>query len=623
MQATLRGRILLTLAPLFVLLLLLGGSALWLFYSLGGRVDAILRENYVSVRAMQGLGEAVERIDSSFQFALAGKEEMARAMFDKNWVLFEDEFDVEEQNITILPEEQTLVDALRALKFHYRKQGRDFYKGPKAKRHDAYFEKGGLLATFTDIKDTARAILVLNQKNMEEASLNARMTASASLIGFGLGLLLTMVLAAVFAWRLQRSILGPIEEVTRAAQAIGEGQINLTVPVLAPDELGRLAEAFNAMGRRLREYRETNTARLLRAQQTAQATIDSFADPVLVVSPGGVVELANPAATQLLGVAPSEGGPAWVPPDVLRQPLADALQRQTPFLAESFEQAVPFTVLGGERSYLPRVRPIRSPEGGALGAAVVLADVTRFRLLDRFKSDLVATVSHELKTPLTGLRLAIHVLLEEAVGPLSPKQTELLLDARDNAERLLRMIESLLALAHMEGGDRPHPHPTAPADLLRSAVEAAAHRAEDRHIQLIVEADGSLPLVGADEERFAHALGNLVDNALANTEPGGKVTLSAKRDGEGVRLTVRDTGVGIPPEALPRVFTRFFRIPGAGRPGGTGLGLSIVREIVLAHGGEITCESEPGQGTAFHITLPVWREEAWPTTGSAPNTSSH
>jgi signal transduction histidine kinase len=114
-----------------------------------------------------------------------------------------------------------------------------------------------------------------------------------------------------------------------------------------------------------------------------------------------------------------------------------------------------------------------------------------------------------------------------------------------------------------------------------------------------------------------------VDNALSNTEPGGKVTLSAIRDGECVRLTVRDTGVGIPAEALPRVFTRFFRVPGAGRPGGTGLGLSIVREIVLAHGGEITCESEPGQGTAFHITLPAWREEAWPTTGPAQNTSSH
>ena len=154
----------------------------------------------------------------------------------------------------------------------------------------------------------------------------------------------------------------------------------------------------------------------------------------------------------MLGVARPTADAVWQPPEPLRQPLADALRDQRPFLTETFDQAVFFRLDGEEHAFLPQVRPIRDPYGGTLGAAVVLNDVTRFRLLDEIKSDLVATVSHELKTPLTSLRLALHLLLEEAVGPLTPKQTELLLDARDNAERLLRTIEHLLALARLEQG---------------------------------------------------------------------------------------------------------------------------------------------------------------------------
>src|SRR5262249_51786238 len=163
--------------------------------------------------------------------------------------------------------------------------------------------------------------------------------------------------------------------------------------------LGRLAVAFNAMTRDLRKYRRSNLDRLMRVQKTAQATIDSFPDPVLVVDPGGRADLANPAARALFGVGPTESdepGPVWLPPEPLRQPLSDALQVQQAYQPEQFDQTVSFQFAGLDRIYLPQVRPIRDPDGNTLGAAVVLNDITRFRLLDQFKSDLVATVSHEL-----------------------------------------------------------------------------------------------------------------------------------------------------------------------------------------------------------------------------------
>jgi signal transduction histidine kinase len=256
---------------------------------------------------------------------------------------------------------------------------------------------------------------------------------------------------------------------------------------------------------------------------------------------------------------------------------------------------------------LPQVRPIRDAQGDTLGAAVVLNDVTRFRVLDQFKTDLVATVSHELKTPLTAVRLAVHVLLEETVGTLNSKQTELLIDARDNAERMLNLIEQLLALARLQRPqDQKEFRAEDPAELLRRAADAVRMRADDKHIIILVEVDESLPPVAADTNRIEQALGNLLNNAITYTAPGGTVTLTASAAADGhVLLTVTDTGVGIPAEYLPYVYDRFFRIPGQSDEAGTGLGLAIVKEVVTAHGGAIACESEPGKGTTFRITLPA------------------
>jgi signal transduction histidine kinase len=617
MTLSLRRRILLTLAPLLLLLAALGSAGAVLLYRLGGRIDLILRENYDSVRAMSRLNEALERIDSAFAFALANHEEIAVPQYRDSWPRYDYELGVEQQNITV-PGESELVGQLVLLTRQYRKKGDQFFARPAGagERTRDYFDNGdepGLLKLFRDIKDVAAAILRINQENMEDANRAARSEATKSLAGFGIGLAVVTLLAGGFAWHLTRSILQPIADMTDAAVAVGAGQLHRTVPVFGSDELGRLAAAFNHMTEQLRDYRQSNAARLLRAQRTAQATIDSFADPVLVVDPDGRVEMSNPAARQVLGVVPpadkDEPAAPWPPPESLRQPLADALREQRPFLTESFDQAVTFRFRDEDRAYLPQAFPIRDPYGHTLGAAVVLNDVTRFRLLDQLKSDLVATVSHELKTPLTSVRLAVHLLLEETVGPLTPKQTELLLDARENAECLLRLIEHMLALARLQQRDKAlHLQPESPAELLRSAAESFVARAKDKHVELVVADADTLPPVAADAGRLGDALNNLLDNALAYTEPGGRVTLSAAADGAGrVQLTVADTGVGIPADALPHVFDRFFRVPGQSRPEGTGLGLAIVREIVQAHGGEVACESTPGQGTAFHLTLPVWR----------------
>jgi NtrC-family two-component system sensor histidine kinase KinB len=615
MTLTLRARIFLTLLPLLALLVVVGTAGALLLYHLGGRIDAILRENYNSVIYMERLNEALERIDSSFQFALAGREDQARRQFDDNWPAYRKNLDLQYQNIT-LPREQELTDRLAALTTQYRKKGDAFYRLPAhdPQREQDYFAAGGLLDLFKEIKAVSGEISRINHDNMVDESKTARQAAVTSLTWFGVGLVLAAALAIALAWRVDRSILHPVRALTESALGISAGNLHQVVPVVSRDELGQLAEAFNRMAHHLRDYRQSHSAQLLRAQRTSQATIDSFPDPVLVVDADGAVEMANPAAQRLLGVVPRkpglQAGAPWQPVEALRGPLAEALQGHKNYLPEGFDRAIALGSDGRGGSYLPRILTIHDPYGNSLGAAILLQDVTRFRLLDQFKTDLVATVSHELKTPLTSLRLDLHLVLEEKLGPLTSKQMELLLDARDNAERLLAIVNNLLDLARLQQRQgEVELRPVAPLDLVQGVADAVRPRVEDKGIELVVDVPPDLPEVSADPARLRHALENLLDNAITYTDRGGRITLAAAPADDRVAISVADTGIGIPAEHLCHIFERFFRVPGQSRGTGTGLGLAIAREIVTAHGGSITCESRPGTGTVFRITLPVWKQQ--------------
>ena len=593
---TLRRRLLLALVPLLLLPAAVGGVAAWQLVRLGRSAEAILRENYDSVRAMERLNEAVERIDSAFLFALAGREADARDAFADQWAEADRQLAAERANVTIYPDEPRLLADLEREAGDYRSAGDRFFVAPAADRRPSYFAPDGLLGRFQRVKAAAGAVLRLNQEEMERASGQARADARRALGWLLGGVLLAGAAAAGLAFRIARDVLTPVHGLTAAARAIAAGDLTHRVAATGRgDELGELGRAFNDMADQLWLVRQTNVKQLMRAREAAQAVIDSLPGPVLLIDPGGTVELANPAARRVFGVVPGQG---WTPPEALCRPLADALELRRAFVAERFDQAL--TV--GDLALLPQVRPV-----GEAGAAVVLDDVTRFRLLDQLKGDFVATAGHELKTPLTGLQLAVHLLLEEAAGPLTAKQAELLTDARENAERLRALVEQLLALARLE--DRRElltlgPHPA--DELLRAAADGAAVRAADKAVSLTVALPPGLPPVAADPVRLGHALDNLLTNAVTYTPAGGAIALSAAAAGDNrVSLTVADTDPGIPAEFLPRVFERFFRVPDPSRPPGTGLGLAIAREIAEAHGGTVRCDSSPA-GTTFTLTLPVW-----------------
>lgn len=601
---TLRNKLLVGLTPLLAILVGLGLWAIVMFARLGGNIDLILKENYRSVRYAERMKEALERMDSAVLFALAGEEDQARTQFEENRPRFAEALAAENANVTLIREgEAELAAELARLYDRYEGLADRYFALPLGDaRREFYF--GQLYPTFQQIKSRADDVLRINQRNMEDMDARARAAASNSIRLMILALLGAAVVGVLASLALSRLILGPIGDVTRAARAMSRGDYDQVVPVVTRDELGELADAFNAMARRIREYQAAGTARLLRAQQTAQATINSFPDPVIVVDPSGAVERANPAARRILGVTPSESAVPWSAPAPLRQALNEVLGGRPDYLPAAVEQAVAFRDDGQERFYMPRVLAIRQDDD-LIGAALVLQDVTKFHLIDQLKSDMVSTVSHELKTPLTSLRMAVYLLLEEVVGPLTSKQVELLLAARQDAERLLAMVNDLLDLTRIEQGRlRLDLHPVAPADLVGDAVERFASQARDAGAALKPAVGFGLPSVLVDRERVDHVFDNLIGNALRHTPRGGTVRVTAEADGDRVRFAVGDTGEGIPPEHLPLIFEKFYRVPGS-RPDGAGLGLAITREIVQAHGGRIDVESEIGRGTTFTFRLAV------------------
>jgi signal transduction histidine kinase len=225
-------------------------------------------------------------------------------------------------------------------------------------------------------------------------------------------------------------------------------------------------------------------------------------------------------------------------------------------------------------------------------------------LLDDAKTNLVATVSHELKTPLTSVRMVLYLLLEKSLGALNQKQAELLETARKDSERLLKMLDALLDIARLEAGASALTKERInPAKLVNSIRDEVAGNVADNHLKLVCEIEPSLPDVFVDRQQIGPVFHNFIANAIKHSPPGGKIQIAATAGPDGsVQFSVSDEGPGIAKDHQGLIFDRFYRVPGQTKHG-VGLGLSIVREIVIAHGGRVGVRSEPGHGSEFFFVL--------------------
>jgi NtrC-family two-component system sensor histidine kinase KinB len=442
----------------------------------------------------------------------------------------------------------------------------------------------------------------LDNINDTERKARERALLIAGLLGLvGLAVL---IIGFVTAHAIARRFGAPIEALVQAADNIGQGNFEVTLPVSSAVEMNQLTKRFGIMAEALREHQAMNIDELLAGQQRLQAVLDSIDDGLLMIDRDGHLEHLNPVAQRQLG---------W-DTDRLGQGLGTALERpeldeqlQLVLRGGTLERApedLSIEVDGESRLLTYSLTPVSLTQGHILGAVMVLHDVTEQRAFERVRSEFVLRASHELRTPVTGMHMAFGLFRERAKFPEDSREADLLDTVNEEMQRLMQLINDLLNFSRYQNGlQKLTLAPCAIEDLLEQARGRFAGAAALKGVELLVEVQGPLPRLQADQAQLDRVLDNLIDNALRHTAQGGLIRLQARRHGERVIISVEDNGEGIAYGQQGRIFEPFVQV--GRKKGGAGLGLALCKEIVQLHGGRMGVYSRPGQGTQFYMALAV------------------
>ncbi|MGL6244058.1 KinB sensor domain-containing domain [Pseudomonas sp.] len=442
----------------------------------------------------------------------------------------------------------------------------------------------------------------LDNINDTERQARERALLIAGLLGLvGLAVL---IIGFVTAHAIARRFGAPIEALVQAADNIGQGNFEVTLPVSSAAEMNQLTKRFGIMAEALREHQAMNIDELLAGQQRLQAVLDSIDDGLLMIDREGHLEHLNPVAQRQLG---------W-DTDRLGQGLGTALDRpeldeqlQLVLRGGTLERApedLSFEVDGESRLLTYSLTPVSHTQGHILGAVMVLHDVTEQRAFERVRSEFVLRASHELRTPVTGMHMAFGLFRERAKFPEDSREADLLDTVNEEMQRLMQLINDLLNFSRYQNGlQKLTLAACSIEDLLAQAQVRFAGAAAQKGIELRVEVQGPLPRLQADQAQLDRVLDNLIDNALRHTAQDGLIRLQARRHGERVIISVEDNGEGIAYGQQGRIFEPFVQV--GRKKGGAGLGLALCKEIVQLHGGRMGVYSRPGQGTQFYMALAV------------------
>jgi two-component system phosphate regulon sensor histidine kinase PhoR len=414
---------------------------------------------------------------------------------------------------------------------------------------------------------------------------------------------LLLLLSGAASLLISRSFTDRIERLRQFSRRVAEGDFRPLPPDGKGDTLEALGGSLNQTAARLDRTIRT----LTEERNLSSAILGSMVEGVAVVNGAERLVFSNPGFAEILGLdVPPVSGSSLL--EIVRQrELIDAVRRVL-----GGEHRVEAEIVTGtlrQHFFAATVASVRA--GETSGAVIVLHDITALRKLERIRRDFVANVSHEFRTPLTAIQGFSETLIAGAINDPNNRDRFLAI-ILDHSRRLARLTEDLLRLSEMDAERLElEIRRVSVSQLVESCYETAQRRAADKSLDLSLELPPNLPDVAGDTRRLQEVLQNLLDNAIQYTLPNGKIVLSADTKNDEVIFTVSDTGIGIPTSDQPRIFERFYRVDAARsrEAGGTGLGLSIAKHLIEAHGGRIWVESEIGEGSKFHFSVPIFDAE--------------
>ena len=414
----------------------------------------------------------------------------------------------------------------------------------------------------------------------------------------GVSLAVALVLALVFSYLLSQLTSRPLRYIAAAAAEIGRGDFRRRLPADWRGELGELARRMNDMAERLGSQLGTLAAE----RNRLDAILRGMGEGLMVTDASGAIAMVNPAFCNLFDTHDLIVGKSLI--DISRHPALHEAYREVIRTKRELQEEISIR-LPGEKTILTHWVPLL--EGSELhGVVAVFHDISDIKRLENIRKDFVANVSHELRTPVTVIKGYAETLLAGLIADDPERARRFVAIISNHADRLAELISDLLTLSELESGEFTlQLRRVSLEGTIRRACTLLEGKAAAKSIGITLPTPGEAAEVLADQGRLEQVLINLLDNAIKYTPPGGHITIATAAEGEFVKVMVSDTGPGIPPQSLTRIFERFYRVD-AGRSreeGGTGLGLSIVKHIVHLHGGTVRVESTPGRGSAFSFTV--------------------
>lgn len=416
-----------------------------------------------------------------------------------------------------------------------------------------------------------------------------------TLILVGLGVLTALVSSFIF----KRSFLSPIKQMQKVTEKIAKGDFKSRLSLTRNDELGGLASNLNQMSVDL----QNKIAQIVNDKNELQAIVTSMVEGVIVIGKDERIILLSAPVYDMLDLRSKDtiGKPYW---EVIRNIEINSLLKQAIAHKKSLNKEI--TIISSQETHFNMQISCVLSDGNLSGVVAVFHDITELKKMERLRSEFVANVSHELKTPLTTIKGFVETLNAEDLKD-KEKTKKFLEIIQKHTVRLENLVNDLLSLSSLESKDvKLNREKLQLSQLMDSVINFCRERGDNHARNITSDIEGGLPAILADRSKIEQVFINLLENAIKFTPPEGLITIHAARDGGFIRIDFKDTGIGIAPEHLPRIFERFYRVDKARSRdlGGTGLGLSIVKHIVSIHNGKVSVQSEPGKGSVFSVFLP-------------------
>lgn len=550
--------------------------------------------NIVATYYINALKSDTENIIAANYKSLQYSRNMLSALQQKN------RYDLKKFEASLIKQENNITEMGEA---EITNELRDNYEELKTNISDTLF--------LISIHNNLFQIMDMNMHAIERKSDKAKRTADEAVLWIAMTGTLCFLIAFILLVNLPSNIANPIRELTESIKQIAANNYAERVHFESHSEYGQLATSFNTMALKLEEYNKSNLAKIMMEKKRIETLINNMHDPVIGLDNDLMIIFANEEAINISGLKRSEfiGKSAQelgIKNDLIRTLVQDLFNEEN----ENLYKKRPIKIYAGNKeSYFEKetlhisITPTGEKAQKLVGHVIFLRNVTAYKELDFAKTNFIATVSHEFKTPISSIKMSLQLMEKDQIGPLNDEQKNLLASIKEDADRLLNITGELLNMTQVESGNiQLSILPSDPKEILFYAINATRNVAEQKKIKLDIDCPEQISEVMVDNEKTAWVLINLISNAIRYSYEHATVFLSIRQTSHHIQIAIKDTGRGIAPQYKDKIFDRYFRVPGTEKEG-TGLGLAISKEFIEAQGGQIMVDSELGVGSTFILTL--------------------